>query len=204
MKHALRHPSQKLKRTPALNTIVRTRRAQPLINLCATFAGISLGEHNPAQLRFAMNTVDILQAILKDPTSLDNVKRWTSPDVEYVSLNYSHPDLKKIMPWCGTGHGPEVIVKTFIDVSRFWDVIAFEPQATFGDTDNVAMFGRFTYRSTVLGKTVTSPFAIWARFKDDKCTYLQFMEDTLATSTSFKKSGSWTFHSDPQGGEVTF
>jgi hypothetical protein len=38
-----------------------------------------------------------------------------------------NPDLKRIMPWAGTSRGPESIVRTFTDVSRFWEVVSFEP-----------------------------------------------------------------------------
>ncbi|MBT0667309.1 nuclear transport factor 2 family protein [Novosphingobium profundi] len=143
--------------------------------------------------------VEVLKAILDNPTDLANVASLTSPDVTYVSLNYDNSQLKRVMPWCGTGHGPEVIVKTFLDVARFWTVEAFEPQALFGDQHHAAMFGSFTYRSTVLGKQVTSPFAVFARVEGGKCSYLQFMEDTLATTESFHIGGEWTIHSDPQG-----
>src|SRR5690606_19535036 len=113
------------------------------------------------------------------------VRSLTTPDVTYVSLNYDNPQLKRVMPWCGTARGPEAIVQTFVDVARFWSVEAFEPQATFGDSQQAAMFGSFTYRSAVLGKQVTSPFAVFARVENGRCTYLQFMEDTLATTESF-------------------
>jgi len=33
---------------------------------------------------------------------------------------------------------------------------------------------------------------------------MQFMEDTLRTSWSFKESGTWRFRSDPEGGAVEF
>jgi ketosteroid isomerase-like protein len=122
--------------------------------------------------------------------------------VTYVSLNYNNPDLKKIMPWAGTSRGPESIVKTFEDVSRFWQMVSFEPEALLGSDTCAAMFGRFTYKSTVLGKTVTSPFAVFARCQDGRCTYLQFMEDTFATGASFRKGGTWTFSSDPSGETV--
>jgi ketosteroid isomerase-like protein len=147
--------------------------------------------------------VEVMKAILANPTDIANVRAWTTPDVTYVSLNYDNPMLKSVMPWCGTRHGPEVIVQTFVDVARFWAVEAFEPRAVFGDSEHAAMFGSFTYRSTVLGKPVTSPFAVYARVVDGKCVYLQFMEDTLATTESFHESGQWVIHSDPKGGEVT-
>jgi uncharacterized protein len=145
---------------------------------------------------------EILSAILEKPTDLDQVRSLVSPDVTYVSLNYNNPDLKKIMPWAGTSRGPESIVKTFEDVSRFWQMVSFEPEALLGSDTCAAMFGRFTYKSTVLGKTVTSPFAVFARCQDGRCTYLQFMEDTFATGASFRKGGTWTFSSDPSGETV--
>jgi uncharacterized protein len=146
---------------------------------------------------------EILSSILKNPTDLEHVRSLVSPDVTYVSLNYDNPDLKKVMPWAGTSHGPESIVKTFVDVGRYWKIVSFEPEALFGSDRYAAMFGRFTYRSTVLSKLVTTPFAVFARVEGGRCTYLQFMEDTFATGASFRSGGSWTFHSNPDSGQVT-
>jgi uncharacterized protein len=146
---------------------------------------------------------EILSAILENPTDIEHVRSLVTTDVTYVSLNYSNPDLKRIMPWCGTSHGPESIVKTFVEVSRYWEVLSFEPEALFGSDTYAAMFGRFTYRSTVLSKTVTTPFAVFAKFSDGRCSYLQFMEDTFATGASFRSGGSWTFQSNPNGEQVT-
>ncbi len=149
---------------------------------------------------------EVLAAILKRPTDLDHVRSLVTEDVTYVSLNYDNPDLTRIMPWCGShnGAGPASIVQTFIQVRRYWDSVAFEPEAVFGSGEYAAMFGRFTYRSVVMSKLVTSPFAVFAKVKEARCYYLQFMEDTLATSNSFRSGGSWTFRSDPNGEEVTF
>jgi uncharacterized protein len=151
-----------------------------------------------------LSPVEILSAILKTPTDIDRVRSLVTPDVTYVSLNYSNPDLKKIMPWCGTSHGPESIVKTFVDVARYWEVLSFEPGALFGSERYAAMFGKFSYRSTVLKKDVTSPFAVFAVCENGRCNYLQFMEDTLATSASFRSGGSWTFKSNPNDEQVSF
>jgi NAD(P)-dependent dehydrogenase (short-subunit alcohol dehydrogenase family) len=46
-------------------------------------------------------------------------------------------------------------------------------------------------------------FAIFAKVSGGKCSYMQFMEDTFATGASFRSGGTWTFRSDPAGGEVT-
>ncbi len=130
------------------------------------------------------------------------VMNLCAADVTYVSLNYSNPELHKIMPWCGTGHGVDAIIKTFADVGRFWHVDAFTPEDIFGEDDKVAVFGRFTYTSTKMRKTVTSPFAILCRLKGDKVQYMQFMEDTFCTASSFRAGGIWKFESDPNGREV--
>lgn len=147
--------------------------------------------------------VRVMRAILDNPTDIDHVRSWTAPDVTYVSLNFDNPMLKSVMPWCGTRRGPEAIVDTFKGVARYWTAEAFEPRAVFGDCEHAAMFGSFTYRSTTLGKRVTSPFAVYARVVDGRCVHLQFLEDTLATTESFHAGGGWRVHSDPDGGEVT-
>lgn len=76
---------------------------------------------------------------------------------------------------------------------------------TLADGDHVAVFGRFRYKSKTLGKVTDSPFAVLAKVDpgSGKIVYMQFMEDTLSTATSFAKSGSMTYASNPDGGEVT-
>jgi hypothetical protein len=46
----------------------------------------------------------------------------------------------------------------------------------FGQGEDVAVFGAFTYRSNTLGKVVTSPFSIHVNVVDGKVTYLQFLD----------------------------
>jgi uncharacterized protein len=140
----------------------------------------------------------VLHAV-RDPAI---VREFCAPDVTYVSLNYSNPDLRKIMPWCGTSRGPEAIIKTFQDVGAFWTIDSFTPEEIFGEAENVAVFGRFTYTSAKLHRTITSPFAIFCKVKDGKITYMQFMEDTFCTASSFRSGGTWKFQSDPSGDEV--
>jgi uncharacterized protein len=147
--------------------------------------------------------IEVISSILTNPRNLDHVKPLVSDDFTYVSLNYEDKDLKKVMPWCGTSRGVESLVKTFLDVGKFWRVDDFTVEVMFGHNENVAVFGRFTYTSTVLAKHVTSPFAVFAKVSNGRCTYMQFMEDTFATSASFRSGGVWHFRSDPEGGEVT-
>lgn len=145
---------------------------------------------------------EVLQAILSDPTNLEHVRSLVAPEATYVSLNFSDSELKKVMPWAGTWTGPDSIVKTFVDVQRFWDKHDLEQIALFGDDRYAALFGRMNYRSTVLGKDVTSPFCVYVEVVDGMCRHMQFMEDTFATTGSFRAGGEWVIRSDPDGHEV--
>ena len=146
---------------------------------------------------------EVLKAILADPTDLDQMRSLVAPDATYVSLNFNNPDLKRVMPWAGTSYGPSAIVQTFVDVGRYWTNEGFEEIAFFGDERYAALFGRMTYRSTVLGKQVTSPFAIYVEVVDGICRHMQFMEDTFATTDSFRSGGQWKIQSNPDGEEIT-
>ncbi|HHP7834204.1 nuclear transport factor 2 family protein [Serratia marcescens] len=144
----------------------------------------------------------LLLDLLKKPADLEHVRQFTADNFIYVSLNYEHPELKAIMPWAGTTAGTEGLVQTFKDVNAYWSTLAFELQDTFENADGAAVFGYFTYRSTVLGKTVTSPLSILARAKGGKLTFVQFMEDTFATVRSFRESGTYHIKADPSGSTV--
>jgi len=150
----------------------------------------------------AMTPKETVQALLNDIRNPKTVRNLCAQDVTYVSLNYSNPDLHKIMPWRGTGNGVDAISKTFHDVYEYWSIDSFIPEELFGEDENVAVFGRFAYTSTKLRKTVTTPFAIFRKVDEAKVTYMQFMEDTFATAATFRSSGSWKFQSNPRGGEV--
>jgi uncharacterized protein len=124
-----------------------------------------------------LSPTEVVLSILTNPKSLDHVRPFVSDDFTYVSLNYEDKDLKKVMPWCGRSRGVESLVKTFVDVGTFWRVDDFTIETMFGENENVAVFGRFTYTSTVLAKQVTSPFAVLAKVSKGRCTYMQFMEE---------------------------
>ena len=146
---------------------------------------------------------EVVRAILDNPTDLDRVKELVAPEATYVSLSYDNPDLKKLMPWAGTSQGgPEAVVDTYVRVGRYWTNEGFEVEDVIEGTDKAALFGRFTYRSTTLGKAVTSPFAILARVSGGRVTYMQFLEDTFGTAATFRAGGQAVFRADPDGGEV--
>ena len=146
--------------------------------------------------------LEVMTAILADPTNLGHVRSLVTPDVTYVSLNYDDPDLKRVMPWCGTSRGAEAIVQTFVDVGRYWTTDDFRVEAELDSGENAAIFGRFTYTSTVLSQKVTSPFSVFGRVKNGLCHYMQFMEDTFATTASFRSGGKWTIRSNPDGSQI--
>lgn len=150
----------------------------------------------------AKTATEIVRTLLNDPTNPDVVRELVAPEATYVSLNFDNPELQRIMPWAGTRTGPEAVLDTYTRVNRFWKSEAFEIGELFGDGENVAVFGRFTYRSVTLGKAITSPFAILARVIDGQITFMQFMEDTFGTASTFRSGGVATYRSDPDGGEV--
>lgn len=147
--------------------------------------------------------MEVVQAILDDPTDAETVQALVAPDATYVSLSYDNPELKRIMPWAGTQTGPDAIAGTYARVGRYWTNEAFEIRDMFASGGNVAVFGSFTYRSTTLGKVVTSPFSILAKVSGGQVTYMQFMEDTFGTAGTFRSGGTATYRSDPDGAEVS-
>ena len=107
-----------------------------------------------------MTPVEVVNKLLSNPLDIDNVRSLTTSDVNYVSLNKSHPDLTRVLPWAGEHHGPDEIVKAFQGIYTMWEPVGFEVKAAFGQGEDVAVFGEFSYRSKEVGKTVTSPFGI--------------------------------------------
>ncbi len=146
---------------------------------------------------------EIVQALLKEPTNLAVVSRLVAADATYVSLNYENVELKKIMPWAGTAKGPQAVVDTYTRVSKYWESQDFQVEDIIESEEKVAVFGRFTYKSNTMGKVITSPFSLFAKIKDEKIVFMQFMEDTFGTAATFRKGGQATFHSDPAGSEIT-
>ena len=64
-------------------------------------------------------------------------------------------------------------------------------------------WGQFTVTSTVMNKTITSPWSARAEVNDQGLiTYFQYMEDTFTTSSSFWDGGRKEYRADPFGGSV--
>ncbi len=119
-------------------------------------------------------------------------ERLVAPDATYVSLNFDNPELKKIEPWTGTAKGPSAYSSTFMRVANYWKIEDFTVTDKIASGEDVAIFGKFTYRSVAVGHVFTSPFSIHAKVQNGKMIYFQFMEDTYASASSFRQSGSWT------------
>jgi uncharacterized protein len=145
--------------------------------------------------------VEVVEQFFADP-SPKTMERLVAEDAVYVSLNYENEHLKKIMPWTGTSHGRQSFVDNFANVYSCWRADEFKVEDLFGDEERVAVFGRFTYTSNTLGKTVTTPFAVLVRVRDNQIVYFQFMEDTFATARSFHVGGTWKFYAHPERGEI--
>jgi uncharacterized protein len=147
--------------------------------------------------------LELVQALLSNPTNIQHVRSLTTEDVIYVSLNFDNPELHKVLPWAGTNRGPQSIVDAFNGIGRVWETKAFEVRDVIANEQSVAMFGSFTYKTRTLGKEITSPFALLARVTSDKISYVQFLEDTFGTARSFRASGTWHFRGVATGGDVS-
>jgi uncharacterized protein len=56
--------------------------------------------------------LELVQALLSNPTNIKHVRGLTTEDVTYVSLNFDNPELREVLPW-GTNRGPQSIVDLF-------------------------------------------------------------------------------------------
>jgi ketosteroid isomerase-like protein len=97
----------------------------------------------------------------------------------------------------GTSRGPRAFLDNLGMMFTRWENQAFNVTTMFASDENVAVFGDFRYKSHSLGKVVSSPFSILVKVVDGKVTYLQFLEDSYATASSFRKDGSWVVQTEP-------
>ncbi|CAM3651765.1 MULTISPECIES: nuclear transport factor 2 family protein [Sphingobacterium] len=143
---------------------------------------------------------ETIELFLANTTNPEVIESVVDKNATYISLNFNNPELQSILPWAGTHHeGAEGFINTFAGVNEFWTIQDFEVQDIFSENEKVAVFGSFTYTSRTLNKQVTSPFSILAKVKDEKIYHFMFLEDTLATTGSFRITPAGTFHSDPNG-----
>jgi uncharacterized protein len=145
----------------------------------------------------SLSPIEVVSQWLENLLDPEVVNRLVAPDALYVSLNTENPELHKIMPWAGTSHGPQAFLDNLGTMFTRWENQAFDVTVMFASDENVAVFGDFRYKSNSLGKVVSSPFSILVKVVDGKVTYLQFLEDSYATASSFRKNGSWVVQTEP-------
>ncbi len=141
--------------------------------------------------------IEVVNQWLQNLLDPDVVNSLVAPDATYVSLNTQDSELHKIMPWGGTSHGPQAVLDNLGEMFTRWENQAFNVTTMVASDENVGVFGDFRYKSHSLGKVVSSPFSILVKVVDGKVTYLQFLEDSYATASSFRKDGSWTVQTEP-------
>jgi ketosteroid isomerase-like protein len=148
-------------------------------------------------MNMSATPLEVVGQWLQNLVDPDVVNSLVASDATYVSLNTEDAELHKIMPWAGTSHGPQAFLGNLGAMFTRWENQAFNVTTMFASEENVAVFGDFRYKSHSLGKVVSSPFSILVKVVDGKVTYLQFLEDSYATASSFRKSGSWTVQTEP-------
>src|SRR6201993_569294 len=85
--------------------------------------------------------LELVQALLSNPTNIEHVRGLTTEDVTYISLCFDNPELHKVLPWAGTNRGPQSIVDVFNGIGRVWETKAFEVTDVIANEHSVAMFG---------------------------------------------------------------
>ena len=180
--------------------IAQTKSLAAIIALAAGISVASISIVTPAEAQSISEaqsaaSLSVVMEFLSN-TAPDKVEaaaeRLVAPNATYVSLNFDNPELKKILPWTGTNKGPKAYSSVFMQVGSYWKIEGFAITDKIASGEDVAIFGRFTYRSVTVGHVFTSPFSIHAKVRDGKMIYFQFMEDTYASASSFRQSGSWT------------
>jgi ketosteroid isomerase-like protein len=141
--------------------------------------------------------IEVVGRWLQNLLDPDVVRSVVAADATYVSLNTEDAELSKIMPWAGTSHGPQAFLDNLGEMFTRWENQAFNVTTMFASDENVAVFGDFRYKSNSLGKVVSSPFSILLKVVDGKVIYLQFLEDSYATASSFRKDGTWVVQTEP-------
>jgi uncharacterized protein len=61
------------------------------------------------------------------------VNKVVAPDATYVSLNTEDSELKRILPWAGTSHGPGAFIWNLSEMFRYWQNENFEVTTMFGE-----------------------------------------------------------------------
>jgi hypothetical protein len=141
--------------------------------------------------------IEVVEQWLQNLVDPDVVNNLVAPDATYISLNTEDAELNKIMPWAGTSYGPQAFLENLGNMFTRWENQAFNVSTMFASDENVAVFGDFRYKSHSLGKVVSSPFSILVKVVEGKVIYLQFLEDSYATASSFRKDGSWLVQTEP-------
>ena len=152
----------------------------------------------------AVANEEIVRELLAGATDETIVGRLMAADSVYMSLTFDNSELRKVMPWAGVHKdGREGLLYTFRTLNTFWRIDDFAIQHIFSSGEDIAVFGTFTVHSLRLDKTFTSPFSVHAKVRGGQVTYMQYMEDTFGTGSTFRSGGVWTFAGDPTGTEVS-
>lgn len=147
----------------------------------------------------ANTPTEVLQVLLEHPTNPYVVNALVAQDAQYDSLNLDAADLAPILPWARSPEEPGTLHQALIGEDRNWANETFDITDILGQGPTVAVFGSFTYRSTVTGTQVTTALAILATVHDGQVTHMRFMQDTFATARAFHPNGACAIHTDPTG-----
>lgn len=184
-------------------TIARIKALAAVTTLAASILPVNtVAAQSTSEAQSAASLAVVMEFLAN--TAPDKVEaaaqRLAAPDATYISLNFNNPELQKILPWTGTNKGPEAFSNLFLQLADYWKTEDFTVTDKLASGEDVAIFGKFTYRSIAVDRVFTSPFSVHAKVRDGKMVYFQFMEDTYASASSFRTSGSWTVKTSEDAG----
>ena len=119
----------------------------------------------------------VVRDFMQHYTDLASFDRYLAPNIEYISLptgrtrNCDESCLGPVHTR-GSRHSESAQKK----LPPSWDILSFDFERVMAEGDDVVAFGRFAYETKILKRRMHPPFAIWAKVRDGKIHFFQFLE----------------------------
>ena len=83
----------------------------------------------------------IVSQLLQNTANPEKLSALCTPNCTFVSITYSNPPLKAVLPFAGrhTGEGPKAILDTFATVDRIWKRSEFSVDTIFSGPNNISL-----------------------------------------------------------------
>ena len=148
--------------------------------------------------------MEVVRQFLEDSADSLVLGRLVAQDATYVSLNYENGDLKGILTRTGICRTCPACIDAFSHLSQDLQNQTCEIRELFATGENVAVRGVLTRKPAMPGRSAATPFSIWAKVRNRKIVYLQFMEETVAPDVPDHADKSWRIRRSTAAEAVEF